>query len=229
MLRLCGTANVGVRYQIALNARFWKGLSRMRQIDRFYPIVDSLDWVIRLVHAGARVIQLRMKDHTKPALRQAIRASLEVCRQKEAILVVNDHWQLAIDEGASWVHLGQEDLDSADVDAIRKARLKLGLSTHDKAEVARALALQPDYIALGPIYPTTIKAMHVPPQGLEAISLWKRAIGTIPLVAIGGITLDRAPSCIAAGADSVAVVTDILSNPDPESRCRAWLDALHAL
>jgi thiamine-phosphate pyrophosphorylase len=188
-----------------------------------YPIVDSAAWIRRLLPAGARLVQLRIKDRSVEELRGEIRESRDVCRRAGAQLVVNDHWQLALEEGCDFVHMGQGDLDAADVPALRRANVRLGISTHDDAELARALALGPDYVALGPIYPTLLKVMAFGPQGLERIGEWKRRIGTIPLVAIGGITLERLPGVLAAGADSAAVVTDIVRNPVPEERMRGWV------
>ena len=138
--------------------------------------------------------------------------------------MVNDYWQLAIDLGCDWVHLGQEDLDQADMAAIRKAGVKLGISTHDDAELDRALALAPDYVALGPIYPTILKKMKWEQQGVAKLTTWKQRIGDIPLVAIGGMSIARAPGAFAAGANIVSAVTDITLNDDPEARVRAWLD-----
>ena len=143
-------------------------------------------------------------------------------------LIVNDHWQLALATGCDFVHLGQGDLDSADVPALRRAGVRLGLSTHDEGELARALSLQPDYVALGPIYPTLLKVMPWPAQGLERITQWKRRVGTIPLVAVGGLTLERLPGVFAAGADVAAVVTDIVRDLNPEARARDWLSAAAA-
>ncbi len=195
-------------------------------LDPFYPIVDSADWVRRLVGVGARLIQLRMKDRDEATIAAEARAALEICRDAGATLVVNDYWRVAIDVGAPWAHLGQGDLDQgADVGAIRSAGLKLGLSTHDDAELARALALKPDYVALGPIYPTILKAMASAPQGLERVGEWKKRVGALPLVAIGGLNVERAKACLAAGADVVSVVTDITLNPDPETRAREWIAA----
>ena len=194
-------------------------------LDPFYPIVDSADWVARLVGVGAKLIQLRVKDRDKATVSRDARQALEICRRRGATLVVNDHWRVAIDEGADWVHLGQGDLDGADVGAIRKAGLKLGVSTHDEAELNRALGLEPDYVALGPIYPTILKAMAFAPQGLARIGEWKRRIGGVPLVAIGGLNVERARLCLAAGADIVSVVTDITLNADPEARAREWIAA----
>ena len=194
-------------------------------LDPFYPIVDSAAWVARLVGAGARFIQLRVKDQDEMAVARETREALSASAKAGATLVVNDYWRIAIDEGAPWVHLGQTDLDDADVGAVRKAGVKLGISTHDEAELERGLKLKPDYVALGPIYFTRLKAMAFAPQGLERIGEWKQHVGAIPLVAIGGLTPERAKLCLAAGADIVSVVTDITLNPDPEGRAREWVAA----
>ncbi|MDX2482720.1 MAG: thiamine phosphate synthase [Pseudodonghicola sp.] len=192
-------------------------------LPRFYPVLDSADWVARAVPLGVRLVQLRIKDRPKAALSAEISKALTLCRRHGAALVVNDHWQLAIELGADWLHLGQEDLDSADIAAIRRAGLKLGISTHDHAELDRALALTPDYIALGPVYPTILKKMKWTEQGLDRLTEWKSLIGDIPLCAIGGMSVERAPGAFKAGADTVAAVTDITLNPDPDARIRDWL------
>jgi thiamine-phosphate pyrophosphorylase len=198
---------------------------RMSDLDPFYPIVDSAAWVERLVAVGSRLIQLRIKDRADSDVRAQTRAALAYCRRYGAQLVVNDYWEIAIDEGADFIHLGQGDLDGADMKRIRDKALRVGISTHDHAELDRALSFDPDYVALGPIYPTILKVMPFAPQGLARIGEWKRLVGERPLVAIGGVTLERAPLCLAAGADSAAVVTDITLNADPEARARAWLAA----
>jgi len=192
----------------------------------FYPIVDSADWVRRIAAVGARLIQLRIKERTFDEVRGEVRGALAVCARHGAQLVVNDHWEAALAEGADFIHLGQTDLDGVDLKAIRAKAVKLGVSTHDHAELDRALALVPDYVALGPIYPTTLKVMPWAPQGLARIGEWKRLIGQRPLVAIGGITLERAPLCLAAGADCVSVVSDVVRHADPIIRARAWIDAM---
>lgn len=197
----------------------------MTPLDPFYPIVDTADWVRRLLGAGARLIQLRVKDRPRSDIRREIRVALAACRAAGAQLVVNDYWDIAIDEGADYVHLGQGDLDGADVKRLRAHGAKLGVSTHDHAELDRGLSFDPDYVALGPIYPTRLKAMAFGPQGLDRIGEWKKLVGRRPLVAIGGITLERAPLCLGAGADIVSVVTDITLNPDPEARAAAWVAA----
>jgi thiamine-phosphate pyrophosphorylase len=191
--------------------------------DRFYPVVDSVAWVARLAALGVGTIQLRAKDLTHDQAVTLMREALGEIAGTSAKLVVNDYWRAAIEVGAQHLHLGQEDLAEADVPAIRRAGLTLGLSTHDDAELETALKHKPDYVALGPIYPTTLKAMRFAPQGLEKITAWKKRVGDIPLVAIGGITLERAPGVFAAGADSIAVVSDITQNSHPDARVRAWL------
>jgi thiamine-phosphate pyrophosphorylase len=197
----------------------------MTSLDSFYPIVEDAAWTRRLLGAGAKLIQLRVKDRPPEILRAEIAAALAACRAAGAQLIVNDYWNIAIEEGADYIHLGQGDLDGADIKRIRAHGLRLGVSTHDHAELDRALSLDPDYVALGPIYPTRLKAMAFAPQGLERIGEWKKLIGRRPLVAIGGISLERAPACLAAGADVVSVVTDVTLNPDPEARARGWVSA----
>jgi len=194
-------------------------------IDPFYPVVPDSSWVARLVPAGASFVQLRLKDKPDSELRRQVREARDVCAKHGAHLIVNDYWRIAIDEKCTWVHLGQEDLVDADVKAIKRAGLKLGVSTHDHAELERGLATDPDYVALGPIWPTALKKMPFAPQGLERIGEWKKLIGGRPLVAIGGLTLDRALQCLKAGADSASVVGDIVNNPDPVAQAKTWITA----
>lgn len=193
------------------------------RLPRVYPIVESAAWVRRLAPLGVRLLQLRIKEQPRERLLGEIRAARDGCASAGMQLVVNDHWQLALEAGCDFVHLGQGDLDGADLAALRRAGVRLGVSTHDEAELARALGVGADYVALGPIYPTLLKAMPWSPQGLARISEWKRRIGSIPLVAIGGLTVERLPGVFAAGADSAAVVTDIVRSVDPEARAREWL------
>src|ERR1700757_5549515 len=191
--------------------------------DRFYPIVDSVAWVARLALLEVGTIQLRAKGLDAAEALQTVRDALEVIKGTDAKLVVNDYWRAAIAAGAKHLHLGQEDLADADLKAIRAAGLTLGLSTHDDAELETALQAKPDYIALGPIFPTTLKSMRFAPQGIPKIAEWKKRIGNIPLVAIGGIKLEQAGEIFAAGADSIAVVSDVTQNADPDARVRGWL------
>ena len=194
-------------------------------LDPFYLVVDSADWIERLLPHGVRLVQLRVKDKPDSFVHREIARAKRLCDRAGAQLVVNDFWRAAIELGCDYVHLGQEDLDTADVPALRAAGVKLGVSTHDEAELERALGTNPDYVALGPIYFTRLKTMRFDPQGLEKLAVWKERVGTIPLVGIGGVTLERAPGVLEAGADVTAVVTDITLNPDPAGRTRAWVAA----
>ena len=201
----------------------------MLKLPRVYPVVDSAAWVQRLVSVGVRLIQLRVKDRPDAQLRAEIREAKGICARAGAQLIVNDYWALALAEECDFVHLGQGDLDAADIAEIRKAGVKIGMSTHNHEELERALALRPDYVALGPIYPTVLKVMPWGPQGLERIGEWKQRVGDIPLVAIGGLTVERLPGVFKAGADSAAVVNDIVSSADPEGRARQWLATAEAV
>jgi thiamine-phosphate pyrophosphorylase len=191
--------------------------------DRFYPVVDSVAWVARLAALGVGTVQLRAKNLGEDQALQLVTDALAATRGTRAQLVVNDYWRAAIAAGAKHLHLGQEDLAEADLKAIRGAGLTLGLSTHDHEELATALRARPDYIALGPIFPTTLKSMRFAPQGIAKITEWKKRVGDIPLVAIGGIKLEQAPAIFAAGASSIAVVSDVTQNADPDARVRQWL------
>lgn len=192
-------------------------------LDPFYPIFDSAAWLERMVPLGIKLVQLRIKDQSDNQLRAEIRAARDICAKHDCQLIVNDYWQLAIEEDCNFIHLGQEDLDDADLDQIRAAGLKIGLSSHDEAELERAIALEPDYIALGPIYPTILKKMKWEQQGLPRLGEWKKQLGSIPLVGIGGMSVERATGVFNAGADIVSVVTDITLNAAPEARVREWL------
>ena len=196
--------------------------------DRFYPVVDSVAWVARLALLGVGTIQLRAKNLSEADALQTVKDALEVIKGTAAKLVVNDYWRAAIAAGAKHLHLGQEDLADANIVAIRDAGLTLGISTHDDAELETALAANPDYVALGPIFPTTLKSMRFAPQGIPKITEWKKRVGHLPLVAIGGIKLEHAPEIFAAGADSIAVVSDVTQNTDPDKRVRAWLKSKEA-
>ena len=192
--------------------------------DRFYPIFDSPEWLERMIPLGLKLVQLRCKKREGEALRKAITTAQALCDAHDCILVVNDYWREAIDAGCSFVHLGQEDLDLADIPALRRAGIKLGISTHDGDELERALSLMPDYVALGPVYPTILKKMKWHQQGLERVTEWKRRVGDVPLVGIGGMSVERAAGVFEAGADIVSVVTDITLNDAPEARLQQWLD-----
>ena len=194
------------------------------KLDPFYLIVDSADWIERLVPIGVKLVQLRMKNIPEHRLRDEIRRAKTICVDHGCQLIVNDYWQIAIEEGCDFVHLGQEDMAGADLHAIRAAGLKLGLSTHDDAELGAALAADPDYVALGPVWPTILKQMKWAPQGVERLQDWKARIAPLPLVAIGGLNPHRLRAVFENGADSAAVVTDITLNADPEARTRKWIE-----
>ncbi|UNE54800.1 thiamine phosphate synthase [Bartonella machadoae] len=195
------------------------------KLDPFYLIVDSADWVERLVPLGIKLIQLRMKNEDSKTISQHIKRAKNLCDKLGAQLIINDHWSLAIDEKCNFIHLGQEDLNNADLPAIRKNGIRLGLSTHDEHELDIAMSVHPEYIALGPIYPTILKEMKWKPQGLEKIKQWRKRIGSLPLVGIGGLTPKRAIGVLKAGANSAAVVTDIILHEKPEQRAQQWIKA----
>ncbi|GAA6191366.1 thiamine phosphate synthase [Phaeobacter sp. NW0010-22] len=193
-------------------------------LDRFYPIFDHTDWLERVLPLGIKLVQLRIKDQPDAVIREQIAKGRDLCAQYGCALVINDYWQAAIDLGVEWLHLGQEDLDEADLKAIQKAGLKLGVSTHDDDELERVLAIEPAYVALGPVYPTILKKMKWHQQGLPRVTEWKERVGSIPLVGIGGMNVERAPGVLEAGADIVSAVTDITLNADPEARVRQWIE-----
>lgn len=197
-------------------------------LHRFYPILPDADWIARLVPLGVKTVQLRIKGADADAMEAQIGRSLEICAAHGCQLIVNDYWHAAICLGADYIHLGQEDLAAADLTAVRDAGMRLGVSTHSPEELAAALAVTPEYVALGPVYETSLKVMPWRPQGLDRVSEWKQRI-SCPLVAIGGITLERAPAVFTAGADSIAVVTDVVASESPEKRVEAWLSLCEAL
>lgn len=192
-------------------------------LSRFYLIVDSTQHLQSYIDLGVRCVQLRIKDAGVETVREEIRRAKLLCEVASCTLIINDYWQLAIDEGCDAVHLGQEDLHTADIRQLKMAGMRIGISTHDRAELQIALSHTPDYIALGPIYATLLKKMPWRPQGLEKLARWKESIGDIPLVAIGGFTPERATGAFEHGADSVCVVTDVAQNSDPRARVTEWL------
>lgn len=179
-----------------------------------YPVVDSVEWVTRLLDAGVRTLQLRIKDKTDAEVETDIAAAITLGQRYHARLFINDYWRLAIKHQAYGVHLGQEDLQTADLDAIRNAGLRLGVSTHDDMEIDVALAVRPSYIALGHVFPTQTKQMPSAPQGLAQLAAHVKRLGDYPTVAIGGISLERAPAVLETGVGSIAVVSAITQVPD---------------
>ncbi|MFW0960909.1 thiamine phosphate synthase [Cronobacter sakazakii] len=179
-----------------------------------YPVVDSVEWVTRLLDAGVRTVQLRIKDKTEAEAEADVAAAIALGQRYHARLFINDYWRLAIKHQAYGVHLGQEDLQTADPDAIRRAGLRLGVSTHDDMEIDVALAVRPSYIALGHVFPTQTKQMPSAPQGLAQLAAHVKRLGDYPTVAIGGISLERAPAVLETGVGSIAVVSAITQAPD---------------
>ncbi|WP_417264005.1 thiamine phosphate synthase [Celeribacter sp.] len=194
-------------------------------LDPFYLIVSHVSQLELLVPQGVRLVQLRIKDQPDEEVRRQIRRARDFCAVHRAQLVVNDDWQAALDLKCRFVHLGQEDMQTADFAALRRAGVRFGLSTHDEAELERALSHDPAYVALGPVYPTLLKKMKWGPQGLDRVRRWKTLVGDTPLVGIGGLTPERLPGLFEAGADSAAVVTDIATATNPEARCAEWIKA----
>ncbi|MBX2810013.1 MAG: thiamine phosphate synthase [Cellvibrionaceae bacterium] len=180
-----------------------------------YPVIDRADWIRRLTKAGVTTIQLRIKDLHGDALAAEVKTAVALAKQYPCRLFINDHWRLAIEQGAYGVHLGQEDLNTADIDRIHAAGLRLGISTHCHYEVARAHSYQPSYIACGPVYPTETKIMPWVPQGIAGLSYWRQVLA-YPLVAIGGINRERIAAVAATGVDSVAMITAITLADKPE-------------
>ncbi|MCY4148065.1 MAG: thiamine phosphate synthase [Gammaproteobacteria bacterium] len=193
-------------------------------LDPFYPIFDSSAWMKRLVPLGIRQAQLRIKSDDLDLVRTEALDSMEICQRNNCRLFLNDHWQLAIELGCDAVHLGQEDLELANLSQISEAGISLGVSTHSKKELARALSTSPCYVAIGPIYPTILKKMLWLPQGLERITEWKSRAGSTPIVAIGGLNPERGIAALERGADCVSVVTDITLNSQPEQQVSHWLE-----
>lgn len=195
-----------------------------------YAVVPDADWVAQLVELGVPTVQLRYKETAggETALRQQIQAAAAAAKGRATRLFINDHWQIAVElalaggagtgpgtgSGIYGVHLGQEDIERADLDAIQRAGLRLGISTHGVAELDRALAVRPSYVACGAVYATTTKQMPTQPQGLENLAVYVRQAGDTPVVAIGGIDLARMPAVLATGVGSVAVVRAITEAAD---------------
>ena len=179
-----------------------------------YPVVDSVTWIERLLAAGVRTLQLRIKDKRDSEVEEHVVAAIALGRKYHARLFINDYWRLAIKHQAYGVHLGQEDLETTDLSGIRNAGLRLGVSTHDDMEIDIALAARPSYIALGHVFPTQTKQMPSAPQGLDQLAQHIQRLGVYPTVAIGGISLERAPAVLATGVGSVAVVSAITQAAD---------------
>ena len=181
-----------------------------------YAVLPDAAWVGRMARAGVATVQLRFKSDDRAAIEREVHAAVEAVQGTGALLFINDHWQAAIDAGAYGVHLGQEDLDTADLEKIRAAGLRLGLSSHGYAEMLRADRFSPSYLAMGAVFPTTLKRMVTAPQGTGRLSAYARLMHDYPLVAIGGIDSSRLPEVLASGVGSVAVVRALVAAEHPE-------------
>lgn len=191
----------------------------------FYPIAPNFSWLKRLVGAGARSVQLRVKNKALENVKEEVKKALAFSKKNFFYLFVNDYWKIAVKYSAYGIHLGQGDLETVDWESVRSSKIRFGISTHSYVELAHALSYSPSYIALGPIFPTTAKIMPFSPQGLLRISIWKSLI-SVPLVAIGGINLKRAEAVLKAGAQGVSCIKDIIKDPFPERRTKEWLNLL---
>ncbi|WCM95184.1 thiamine phosphate synthase [Acidovorax sp. NCPPB 2350] len=196
-----------------------------------YAVLPDAPWVGRMARAGVPTVQLRFKSDDPQAIAREVRAAVEAVRSTDARLFINDHWQTAIDAGAYGVHLGQEDLDALPAHALETLRasgLRLGVSTHGYAEMVRADAAAPSYIAMGAIFPTTLKKMATVPQGLARLAGYARLMRGYPQVAIGGIGAEQFAQVRASGVGSIAVVRALVNAPDPEAAARDLMQRMVA-
>ena len=193
-----------------------------------YAVLPDAQWVARMARAGVPTVQLRFKSDDAAAIAREVRAAVAAVQGTQALLFINDHWQAAIDAGAYGVHLGQEDMADAHLQTIRDAGLRLGLSTHGYAEMLRAEAVSPSYIALGAVFPTTLKRMATAPQGMGRLQAYARLMQQHPLVAIGGIDASRLSAVLQTGVGSVAMVRAITDAPDPEATASGLMKIMQA-
>ncbi len=194
-----------------------------------YPIVDSIDWLERLLKFGVKTIQFRIKNYPVYQTEQLVKSAISLGNRYEAQLFINDHWQLAIKHNAFGVHLGQEDLTDVCLHQLSSNGLALGVSTHGYYEVLLALRLNPSYLAFGQVFKTVTKQVDSHPQGLTKLKLFQRLIDTtilnevhsnIATVAIGGINLQNAELVSQCGVDSLAVIGAITNAKDTKVRSR---------
>jgi thiamine-phosphate pyrophosphorylase len=193
-----------------------------------YAVLPDADWVGRMAQAGVPTLQLRFKSDDPTAVAREVQAAVRAVQGTDSLLFINDHWRAAIDAGAYGVHLGQEDLDGAreHLHTIRRAGLRLGLSTHGYAELLRAEHVAPSYLALGAIYPTTLKRMATAPQGPGRLAAYARLMRHRPLVAIGGIDFARLQEVLPSGVGSVAVVRALVAAADPQAEARRFMERI---
>lgn len=213
----------------------------MLELPKLYAITDSQmsncaheEIVQMMLSAGARLIQLRDKESSAKELLDSARACVKLTREAGARLIINDRVDVALTSGADGVHLGQEDLSVEEAREILGEDKIIGISTHNTDQFRAALETSANYIAVGPVFSTATKENPAPVVGLELVGKAKK-LADRPLVAIGGISVERAPEVIAAGADSIAVISalypfgdikDFFTKPDIPGRVRAFLEAL---
>ncbi len=188
-----------------------------------YAVLPSADWVARMAQVGVPTLQLRYKSDDRQAIDREVKAAVAAVRGTTSLLFINDHWAPAIEHGAYGVHLGQEDLSTAPTERIRLSGLRLGLSTHGYAEMLRAAAIAPSYLALGAVFPTNLKRMVTPPQGLGRLRAYASLMAHFPLVGIGGIDSSQFAAVQACGVGSVAVVRAIVAHDQPEQAALALM------
>ncbi|KNE85011.1 thiamine-phosphate pyrophosphorylase [Aggregatibacter aphrophilus ATCC 33389] len=193
-----------------------------------YVIVDSYEWIERLIHASVKTLQIRIKDRSPEQAEEEIARCIALAKQHQVRLFVDDFWQLAIKYQAYGVHLGQEDLLTADLNAIQQAGLRLGVSTHNREEIELVLPLRPSYIALGHIFPTQSKIMPSAPQGIANLAAQVKDLGDIPTVAIGGITASHFADVLATGVSSIAVISAVTQAEDWQSAVKNLLNYFDA-
>ncbi|MCS6772201.1 MAG: thiamine phosphate synthase [Kiritimatiellae bacterium] len=189
-----------------------------------YPIVDHPDWIPKLAACGLDLVQIRIKGISEEERRRRLEAAVRIADERRVRLIINDDWAFALESGAYGVHLGQDDLDGAPLEEIFGAGLRLGISTHNEAELARAEACEPSYIAIGTVFESPSKSFTHRPIGIEGFRKL-RSLTRRPVVAIGGITAERAPALRAAGADGCAVISDLLRAADLSERVAQWRKA----
>lgn len=193
-----------------------------------YAVLPDAAWVARMARAGVPTVQLRFKSDDTRAIEREVSAAVQAVQGTDALLFINDHWQAAIAAGAYGVHLGQEDLELADLQAIRAAGLRLGLSSHGYAEMLRADRFSPSYLALGAVFPTTLKRMVTAPQGTGRLTAYARLMRNRPLVAIGGIDHSTLPDVLGSGVGSVAVVRALVAAEEPEAMAASLQTTINA-
>ena len=193
-----------------------------------YGVMPDADWVKRMVDAELPTVQLRFKSEDRKKIHKQIREAVKAVKDSKTLLFINDFWREAIDEEAYGVHLGQEDLEIADLDAIREAGLRLGLSTHGYAEMAYADQFCPSYIAMGAVFATNLKRMPTSPQGLGRLYQYVKPLSHYSLVAIGGIDQDSIRAVAKSGVGSVAVVRAITEAADPKAAVRHLQELMQA-